>query len=229
MATIDGLRPLLKTDFMNRPVLFLLVFVAAFAACGRNRTLKIGDQDVLALGPQDDCAFMMNSGLRVSWKSSTPVRLVIHPAVPERFDAAIQSAAGRWNTAFGRALVEVTRGGPDTGGPSGGDRVNGIYWDTEWASGESNKQAWTWTSWEISKISDADIRINAKNFEFYVDGDPDAYGKVHMESLLVHELGHVLGLSHQDSKRSVMQVALQSMEKRVIPGEPDLESLRCEY
>lgn len=212
-----------------RLLISLFLLATVLFACGRNKTLKIGDQDILALGPQDECSFMTNAGLRVSWKSSTPVRMVIHPKVPTRFDAVIFSAAEKWNSAFGRVLLEVARGGPDVKGPSGADHMNVIYWDTEWASGESNKQAWTWTAWEISKIADADVRINAKDFEFFVDGDLNGAEKVHLESLLVHEFGHALGLSHQDGKKSVMQVMLQSGEKRVTPAESDIESLRCEY
>ncbi len=200
------------------------------ASCGRNQTLKIGDQDVLALGPQDECHFMMNLGMRVSWKSSTPVHLVIHPRVPPEFDAAIASAVQRWNKAFGKNLLEVSRGGAELGGADSSDGINGIYWDTEWVSGEENKQAWTWTKWDLSKIKDSDIRINAKNFRFYVDGDSDIAGRVHFESLLVHEMGHVLGLSHNDDRKlSVMRVTLQSGESRTGVGEPDVESLRCEY
>lgn len=79
-------------------------------------------------------------------------------------------------------------------------------------------------------MTDADIRINAKNFSFYKASDKnDTYGKVHLESLIIHEMGHVFGLAHIEESDSVMQAYLKSQTIRDTPGAIDIRSMNCEY
>ena len=52
---------------------------------------------------------------------------------------------------------------------------------------------------------------------------------VHLESLLIHELGHVLGLKHKDSGDSVMATYLSSLTMRNDIPEKDIDDLKCEY
>jgi hypothetical protein len=101
-----------------------------------------------------------------------------------------------------------------------GDGKNGNYFDHNWfgATGKPNSVLAT-TIWEnspqdSSSITKADIRYNA---EFYVFGnslDEFSEGKrtiVDMESLAVHELGHLLGLTHvkeTEDRFSVMNPSL---------------------
>ena len=99
----------------------------------------------------------------------------------------------------------------------------------EWSSSSPNEQARTSVNWNLSKITDTDIKINAKNFSYYIDSDENQNGKVHLESLLVHEFGHALGLSHILERTSVMQPTLDSQTTRNQPGWVDMDSLNCEY
>lgn len=148
--------------------------------------------------------------------------------VPEEWDAEIQKAAARWNQAFGKPIVTATRNRVFTS-PPGNDRTNAIYWMNDWAPGEAHKQAWTASFWEISKLRDTDILVNAKNFKFFKEGDSDTSEKVHLESLMVHEMGHALGLSHMDAGDSVMYPSLRYSTVRATPGPSDQSSLGCEY
>lgn len=212
----------------NILIIFLAMCCGFLASCNKNFTMKIGDQDVYAFGAEDPCNFITSNGLRVSWKSSPPVHLIITASVPTEYDSEILKAADIWNSVRGRQLVYIYRDNSFSN-PPGYDHVNAIYWSTTWDTELANQQARTAVRWDISKIQDADVRINAKNFSFYKDGDTDTFGKVHMQSLILHELGHAVGLVHIEEPDSVMQAYLKSQTVRIKPGAIDNSSLSCEY
>ncbi len=213
---------------------FFVYLLSCFslAACNKGFTLKIQDQDVLAFGAQDSCNFIttnvLANNLRISWKSSTPIYFVITSSVPQEFDVDIQSAAAKWNAVVGKDLIHAARDSNFTK-PPGNDGANGIYWMTEWEPENANQQARTAVRWDISRIVDADIRINAKNFSFYRTADASSTGRVNFESLILHELGHAAGLTHISEESSVMQISLKNQTLRTQPGTVDTTSLKCEY
>ena len=67
-----------------------------------------------------------------------------------------------------------------------------------------------------------------KNFDFYLEGNAPG-SSVHLESLLLHELGHVLGLKHRDDSGSVMATYLASSTQRTTIAKVDMQDLKCEY
>lgn len=197
--------------------------------CSKGFILRIGDQDIFAFGAVDSCNFVQNSqGVRISWKSSVPAHFIITSSVPEKYDAAIIKAAETWNSNKRMTLIEVHR---DNSYPatSANDGTNGIYFLNTWDSSETKEQGRTAIKWDISKIRDADIKINAQNFKFYLEGDTDKSGKVSIESLILHEMGHALGLKHIEDTKSSMQPYLASAVSRSQPGPVDINSLNCEY
>lgn len=213
----------------SRRLSFTAILVLFLSSCGKNSTLKIGDQDVLALSNVDSCNFVQSSqGLRVSWKSDAPVQFILGPSVPPEYDATIQHAAQIWNTYLNKNLISVRRDNAITNGPSN-DRYNLVYWMTEWPADQNQQQARTMIRWTVSKLFDADIKINARHFTYFKDGDTDITGKVSLLSLMIHEMGHGLGLTHILDLSSVMQVYLADEVSRDVPGQIDLESLGCEY
>lgn len=192
-------------------------------------TLKIGDQDVLALGSIDSCNFVQNSqGIRVSWKSLRPVDFIISPSVPPQYDATIAKAATIWNNYLKATLIRVSRDNSLTNPPSD-DKNNIIYWITDWPIDQSMEQARTAIRWSISKLRDSDIKINAKDYTFYADGDSDTENKISLLSLMLHEMGHGVGLKHIVDGASIMQTHLANNTERSIPTQTDIDSLGCEY
>lgn len=211
-------------------VLYVVCIVFIVQACGK------------VFHPEKACNFVQNSRIqRVSWKNETPVTINIDSSVPEIYYEAILSAMERWEQAMQRDLFKF--GGVVSGGQNAlKDGASIIYWLENWGSGEqclsSNtskvacEQARTTIYWMGEQIYEADIMVNASatsNFTYSASEEAKG-GEVDFESLMVHELGHVLGLSHNDiDVESVMARTLPNGLLRREPSEEDLDSLHCEY
>ena len=211
-------------------ILILSVFVAMLYGCSnKGLTLKIGDQDVLALSNIESCNFVQNSqGIRVSWKSSTPINFMINANVPAKYDATIEHAATIWNNYLHKDLIHVYRDNSFTNA-AGDDKYNVIYFMSTWPTDQNMEQARTAIRWDVSKLRDADIKVNVANFSLYADGESALDGQISLLSLIIHEMGHAVGLKHIPSTLSVMQTHLGSNTDRNTPALVDLESLGCEY
>lgn len=206
--------------------IFLSVIMVS---CKKGLALRIGGQDIFALGAQDACHFNRNNmGIRVSWKEAMPLSLIIHKSVPPEWDSSIIGAAVRWNTAAGKNLVNIRRENSLDVSP-GDDKTNVIFWMSTWDESSKQEQARTSTNWEISRLVDTDIKINAKNFRFFKTGTANGSGQVHLESLMVHEIGHALGLQHFDAPAGVMYAYLKADTERVVPSSAEMGDLACEY
>jgi len=97
------------------------------------------------------------------------------------------------------------------------DNVNGHYRDDHWDKTGKEKQVLATTIWDngstTDKIVTADIRFNTHYYDITdalvaksVDGDREI---VDMETLALHELGHLLGLAHiRNDSYSIMSPSL---------------------
>ena len=177
---------------------------------------------------QEDCGFVTNVyGERISWKGRTPIPLYIHSSVPNEYMGAIENAVKAWEQAAGKRLFEL-RGRVGGGATPAQDGYNVIYWMNTWENDKLSEQARTNLYWVGDQISEADIRVNNYKYDFYWNAAVD-YSAVNIEALIIHELGHVLGLKHQDNAGSVMDTYLSSNSDRVYLSPKDVESLQCEY
>jgi len=179
---------------------------------------------------EDDCGFVQNVyGERISWKTNDTIPLYLHESFPDAMIPALQEAIDSWSNVMGHAAFQLVTGYrvPGAAIPKQ-DGMNVIYWMTSWEADKSSEQARTSIYWVEDQIHEADMRINAKNFTFYLDS-PISGKDVHLESLLIHELGHVLGLKHKDSDGSVMATYLSSKTVRDHIGDADTADIRCEY
>lgn len=180
---------------------------------------------------ETSCNFVRNSqAQRVSWGTDVPVEFFIDSSVPAQYYASIEAAAAQWNTKMGRNLLVIRRGSNPGSETPQRDGVNKIYFIDHWeASRPATEQARTTIYWSGPKIFEADIRINAEKFQFFINAADATYSTVHIESLLIHELGHALGLAHNDASDSVMRTSLAYGQVRVNIEEDDKDSMACEY
>jgi len=202
-------------------------------------TVGIAMGSFLACAPtnkeQAPCGFVQNVyGERISWKNAVPVPLTIHSSFPQEFYPALENAMKTWETAAGRRLFKIVATNAGGSATPRQDNLNMISLMNEWDASRPDEQARTSVYWVGYEIQEADIRLNGKDFTFYQD-NPQGYRQVHMESLLLHELGHLLGLKHEDGRDSqsgqlsVMGTHLPSQTKRTSLNTTDAEAMQCEY
>jgi predicted Zn-dependent protease len=184
--------------------------------------------------PQESCNFVQNADYqRVSWGQNTPVTLYIDASLPPQYFPAVQAAADEWNNALGTTVIKVGGVSNRSGGQPVQNGFNTIYYMSTWDTPQTNEQARTTIYWSGTRIYEADVRINARDHVFFYGSQPDP-GVLDMESLLVHEFGHVLGLAHTTMVGSVMVKSLAAADtadfvSRRSPSAFDQSSLRCEY
>jgi hypothetical protein len=178
---------------------------------------------------QEACGFVQNVyGERISWKGNTPIALYVHQSFPVEFYGSLQRAIKRWEDNVGHPLFQIISW--NVPGPLNPrqDGVNMIYYMNTWEVDRGSEQARTSVYWVGDTVREADLRLNAHDFKFY-DEIAQTSGEVHMESLLLHELGHILGLKHNDTKGSVMATYLSSLTIRNVIQGLDSSNLKCEY
>lgn len=180
---------------------------------------------------QESCGFIQNGyGERVSWKGNTPIIFHIHSSMPTEYRDSIHQAAIKWEKAIGHTLFQFINDDDDKSPllPRQ-DGVNTIYYMTKWEEESPSEQARTSVYWVGDEIKETDIRINAKNFSFFID-KPTSYTDIHLESLMIHELGHVLGLMHQNkSSNQIMYPYLSESSIRNVISKSDIANAQCEY
>lgn len=214
---------------MRKYFLFLFCILSFSFGCNKAPQLGPPTDDALASASQEDCGYVQNSyGQRVSWKKNLPVRLLIHPNFPAEFEPSLQSAVKQWEDAAGMTLFKIEKAAAGTPESPGYDSQNIIYYLANWDDSQKNLQAVTTLKWAQNILTDADIKVDARFYNFYVSS-PKSYGEIHMESLLIHELGHALGLRHKTVSPTVMWATLTGATIREQLSAADIASLKCEY
>lgn len=220
MMAISSRRQLMSPQQRVFAILGIIAGLILVQACGRE------------LPPEQPCNFVQNHNQqRVSWEREVPVEIFLDNSVPSEYESAVRGAMRQWNevgqSLRGRDFFKLGANSPGANQPAQ-DGYTKIYFLNTWEADKPSEQARTTVYWTGSKIFESDIRINDKNFNFYLGDNPD-FSKVHLESLIVHELGHVLGLAHTGEENSVMQVTLANGKSRTEPGGIDINSIQCEY
>ena len=175
---------------------------------------------------QAPCGFVQNAyGQRVSLKDGPPIKLYYDANFPTQYYNDVQAGIDTWEKVIGRKVFDLQPDPLPASNPSQ-DGVSVIYWMTTWDSALRSQQANTTIYWDGDQITEADMKFDAS---YYAMSDNPANTTVDMASLVVHELGHVLGLKHDDADPSVMATYLASgFERRVLYPE-DVDHIKCEY
>lgn len=163
------------------------------------------------------------------WGGGVPIPIQFSHEISLELKDSILRAMNTWETAVGKKLFHVVAVHEKTGDDfvdlysSLSDDINGYYRDDAWAKTGKSHQVIATTVWDSSVspgdptqlvISAGDIRFN---YEHYNIGNSlklvasDSRAVVDMESLALHELGHLLGLAHipqKDDPYSIMNPAL---------------------
>lgn len=178
---------------------------------------------------EDACNFVQNVyGQRISWKDQVPIPLLVHVDFPKQYLPALDQAIKVWETAVGHKLFTIVNTSYRDNSSPAKDGKSVVYWLKTWEADKPSEQARTSIYWVGDQIREADLRVNAKNFSYYIDAPQNSQG-VHLESLLIHELGHVLGLKHNDGEESVMATYLAAHTKRETLSTGDNQAMTCEY
>jgi Matrixin len=189
-----------------------------------------------------DCGFVQNVyGQRIAWKTKEPIELVITNQVPAQLRPSIYRAVKTWEDRIGQKMFNVTEDFTRASALPTKDSKSAIYFLSSWEADRTSEQGRTSIYWAADQIMEADIRINAQNFAFY-DQDPKQLvypsGTVHamtgldgynFEALILHELGHFLGLKHTAGSGSVMVTHLGSYTDRITPSDADSQNVQCVY
>lgn len=204
-------------------------FLLFVCACSKNSpTLGPGNENQLASAAEIDCGFVSNSyGQRVSWKKNIPLTLKVYNDFPTEYLEVLNKAATHWNDAAGMTLLKFEKIESSLSAATK-DGTNTLLWQQQWPEKTKGLQGLTNLYWVNNELKEADIQINNKNFNFFTESPATTYD-VHLESLLIHELGHALGLRHQSTVPSVMWAILNGGIKRVELSAADRESIKCEY
>ncbi|RYZ92928.1 MAG: matrixin family metalloprotease [Proteobacteria bacterium] len=146
------------------------------------------------------------------WASKT-IELSVDMRATAKERLAIEKAVAVWNDAIGEELLQISE--KDVSARTAKelyetltDDFNSIYYEPNFtATTKKESSIIATTVWSLkadsSHIHAADIIMNTQGYEFvdYADPSestdaPEGMSKVDAETVLIHELGHLLGLAH---------------------------------
>lgn len=144
-------------------------------------------------------------------RQQLPVTFYVdYSTIDKETDAAIVRAADDWNNAVGAIIVRIK--GDSLSSAMNLDGWNNITRGTT----RPEQHAFTRAYFLNDHIVDTDIILSLTT-------------KADIESIMVHEIGHSLGLAHNENFHSVMRPSLSIYETRRTPSEEDVNAINCLY
>ncbi len=204
------------------------LFFGTFIACG-TQAYKVSmkedyDPSRGSAATSDKSSSLYGIHATSGWKQ-LPIPFRFSPELNVEQKSHLMAAMKRWEWATGKKLFSYEGEHSGTNGDSFKDLysslrdgINGHYLDGNWAKTQKPEYVLATTIWDnerdASVIARADIRCNN---QYYIIGDSltlkstESKEVVDMQSLALHELGHLLGLAHVDEdvdSLSIMNPAL---------------------
>lgn len=193
----------------------------------------------LLLGPAAHAYTLRNDAQGDPMRWRTPVKFVVDHKLATQLDApealdAVRGAVHSYARALPQLEIEVTEGMRVAAGywpdpRTGRANANSIIADDQWPFGAETIAVAIYTyNLALKSYVDTDIVLNTRDFRFATDGRKDA---VDVRNVLMHELGHALGLQHNPAEpRAVMYPStwLGELTKRTLSRD-DLEGLIALY
>lgn len=216
--------------------LFLFFFfLVTLAGCGTmlDSDLESCDASIRATG------YLLSSDCRpLSWGRSLPVYLSYGTSMTDDARQAFDSAIDAWENSMGGANLfdVINRSTPD---PIGSENdpythIIGMRSGANWSQCDSSVMICgsadepAKTIYRYSEfLVDTDVMLN-QNFAFSLQPDPKKYD---LTSIAIHELGHVLGLDHDDTSTPQLSIMNRSISEGIQRGlsNRDIQRIRTLY
>jgi len=197
----------------------LVLLFANFIACGSQMYQvslhdDFNEERALKHNPQanDKESTLYGIHSTTGWKE-LPVRYKFGKNLNAEQRTHLVAAMKTWELAVGKKIFQIEGVHDNTGDnfrdlySSLSDEINGHYLDDNWKKTKKPDYVLATTIWHNTAssgaISKADIRFNNQS---YIIGDSltqeatDEKEVVDMQSLALHEIGHLLGLAHVESE-----------------------------
>ncbi len=181
---------------------------------------------------------MQNYSYQKRWYSNSLSIKVSNDFTDEEY-LEIKKAINLWNNAIGNSFLNISRSNLTSDNfttlKSYKDQEIGIYKSYQWFEDHSPKiialtkfygDLYSKNGPLSVSLDHADIILNAHNYEFVLN---DPYeNHYHLKSVLIHELGHLLGLPHLKHP-SVMRPKLMANESFDELTKDDINAIRTLY
>lgn len=131
-----------------------------------------------------------------------------------------QRAASDWQ----KCGIELRYAGESDAAPGKMDGLNVVGW-----AGDGRRHS-AWTHWRARRsgaLLEADITLYANIFDQYRTRGIDA--RLELYKSLVHEFGHMLGLTHSEVPSDAMSVRVRTRPEWRLPSENDIARCRAHY